>query len=211
MQSTADFHHHVANPFFPQPDRLFEHAAAFDTAVDMFDSHPSPRYLSIGRFLLRRQLLASRLLHRLDDFHAIQHERLKAQILKQVTPSWQRIRCRVCNALVMDTSLMGLTQEQNAQRRVDQQDVFQHVPLFLAAIASFRFSRVCGARDGSLGAVMTKRGAAGGVAAWASSDLDDASGRGGHSTPSRWRKASKLRQGASPKVRRMLRNTGSKT
>src|SRR5713101_2560735 len=167
MQSTADFHHHVARAFFPYPYRLFEHAAAFDTAVDMFDSHPSPRYLSIFLFLLRGQLLAAWLLCRLEDIHALQRERLKAPILQEMTPRGQRIRRRVGNALVMDTALMGLTQEQNAHRGIDQQEVFQHVPLCLAALARFLFSRICGAWNGSLGAVMTKRGGAVGVAAWA--------------------------------------------
>ena len=211
MQGTAYFHHHVAYPFFPHPDRLFEHAAAFDTAVDMFDAYPSPRYLSIVRFLLRGQRLAAWLLHRLEDVHALQRERLQAPILQEVTPHRQRIRRRVGYALVMDTARMGLTQEQNAQRGIDQQEVLQHVLLFLAAIARLLFSRVCGARNGSLGAVMTKRGAAVGGAAWAASDTADARGRGGTSTPSRWRKASTLRQGASPKARSVLRNTGSKT
>ena len=54
MQRTADFHHHVANPVFPHPDGLFEHAAAFDTAVDMFDAHPPPSDLPIARFLRLR-------------------------------------------------------------------------------------------------------------------------------------------------------------
>ena len=40
---------------------------------------------------------------------------------------------------------------------------------------------------------------------------DDTSDRGGTSTPSRWRKVSNVRQGASPKAHRVVRNTGSKT
>src|SRR5207247_1496512 len=47
---------------------------------------------------------------------------------------------------------------------IDEEQVFQHMSLFLAAITRLLFSRVCGARNGSLGAVMTKRGAAVGVA-----------------------------------------------
>ena len=211
MQGTAYFHHHVAHPFFPHPDRLFEHAAAFDTAVDMFDAHPSPRDLAIVLFLLWGQLLAARLLCRLEDVHALQRERLQALLLQEVTPRRKRTGRRVRHALVMDTARMGLTQEKNAQRGVDQQEVFQHVPLGLAAIARVLFHRVCGARNGSLGAVMTKRGGAVGVAAWAASDAEDSKGRGGTSTPSRWRKASTLRQGASPKARIVLCNTGRKT
>ena len=216
MQGTADFHHHVAHPLFPHPDGLFQHAAAFDTAIDMFDAHPSPRDRSIALFLLHCQLLPAWLLRRLDDVHAIQRERLKAQVLQQVTPRRQRIRRRVGDAFVMDASRMGLTQKQNAHRGVDQQEVFQHMPLFLTAIARFLFSGILGARDGALGAVMTKRGAPLGAAVGGSSDSEDAnsedaSDRGGTSTPSRWRKASNVRQGASPKARRVLRNTGSNT
>jgi hypothetical protein len=106
---------------------------------------------------------------------------------------------------------MRVTQEEDAQRRVDQQQVFQHVPLFLAAIARFLFSRVVGAREGALGAVMTKRGAPGVGAARTSSAGDTSSGPDDSSTPSRARKASTLRQGASPKVCNVFRNTGSKT
>src|SRR5438128_3631445 len=207
MQGTADFHHHVAHPLFPHPDGLFEHAAAFDTAMYIFNAHPSPRYLAIARFLLLGQLLPARLLRRLEDVHALQREGLKTRVLQQVTPSRQRIRCRVGDALVVDASRMGLTQKQDAQRGVDQQEVFQHVALFLAAIARFLWSWSLGARDGALGTVMTKRGAGAG----GSSASEDASNRGGASTPKRWRKASTVRQGASPKARRVLRNTGSNT
>ena len=45
---------------------------------------------------------------------------------------------------------MCLTQEQNPPGGIEQQDVFDHVPLFLAAITRLLFSRVVGARDGSL-------------------------------------------------------------
>jgi hypothetical protein len=113
MQGTADFHHDIANPGLPHADRLFKHAAAFDTALDMFDAHPSPSDLPIPRFLRSRQLVSTRLLRRLDNLHAIQCERLKAQILQQLAARRQRIRCAVSDALVMDTARMRLTQEEN--------------------------------------------------------------------------------------------------
>jgi len=80
------------------------------------------------------------------------------------------------------------------------------MPLLLPARARFLFRRIVGARDGSFGAVMTKRGAD-----WTASDGADAKGNGGNSPPRCWRKASTLRQGASPKVRKVFRSTGSKT
>jgi hypothetical protein len=211
MQRTTDFHHHVANPGFPHSDRLFEHAAAFDTAVDMFDAHAPPSKLPIPRFLCPRQLVPTGLLRGLEDVHAVPRECLKARILQQLTPRWQRIGCGIGDAFVMDTTRMCLAQEEDAQGSIDQEKVFQHVPLFLAAITRFLFSRVVGARDGALGAVMTKRGATGGEVSWPASAGDVGSGREGTSTPRRACKASTLREGASPKVRRVLRNTGSKT
>jgi hypothetical protein len=111
----------------------------------------------------------------------------------------------------MDTARMCLTQEEDAQGLIDQQEIFQHVPLFLAALTPFLFSRVLGARDGSLGAIMTKRGTAGGVGARTSSAGGASSGKRGSSTPRRSRKASTLRHGESPKLRKVLHNTGSKT
>ncbi len=155
--------------------------------------------------------MPARLLRGLDDIHALQRERLKAHVLQQLAAGRKRIRGRVGHALVVDASRLGLTQEQDAQRSVDQQEVFQHMPLFLPAIARFLFRRIVGAWDGSFGAVMTKRGAAAGGAAGTASDGADAKGKGSTSPPRCWRKASTLRQGASPKVRKVFRSTGSKT
>jgi hypothetical protein len=211
MQGTTDFHHYVANPCLPHPNGLSEHAAAFDAAVDVFDAHTPPRELPILRFLGPRQLVPAGLLRGLEDVHPLQREGLESHILQQLTPRRQGIRRGIGDALVMDTARMGLTQEEDVQGLIDQEQVFQHVPLFLAAITRFLFSRVVGARDGSLGAVMTKRGATGGGAARTSSAGGVSSGRDGPSTPRRACKASIWREGASPMVRRVLRNTGSKT
>jgi hypothetical protein len=201
MQCTADFHHHVAPPVFPPPDGLFEYAAAFDTAIDLGDAHPSPSGLPIVRLLFWRQLLPARLLRGLEDVHSLQRARLRAQVLQPLAPNRKRRRGRVGQALVVDAARRRRTQEQEAQRGVEQQEVFQPRPLFLPARARLLCSRIVGARDGSFGAVMTKRGAASGVAAWPAPDGADAKARGGNSPPRCWRQASTLRQGASPKVR----------
>jgi hypothetical protein len=111
----------------------------------------------------------------------------------------------------MDTTRMRLAQEEDAQGAIDQEQVFQHVPLFLAAIIPFRFSRVVGARDGARGAVMTKRGVIDGGVLCPASAGELSSDKAGTSTPSRAGKACTLREGASPQGRRVLRHTGSKT
>src|SRR5215813_13919939 len=211
MQCTADFHHHIAHPVFPHPNGLFEHAAAFDTAIDMFDAHPSPRHLSVVLSLLEQQRFPAWLLRGLENIHTLQGEALKAQVLQPLTPRGQRIRGRIGYALVVDASRMGLAQALDAQRGTDQQEVFQHMPLFLPAIARFLFRRIVGARDGSFGAVMTKRGTASGVTPETAAAPAAVPGTAGHASPRHWRKASILRQGASPKVRKVFRSTGSKT
>ena len=177
MQGTADFHHHVAYAVFPHPDRLFQHTTAFDTAIHMFDTHPASRELPVDRFLCGGQFFSTRLLRRLEDLHACQREPLKSEVLQQLTPRWQRIRRHIGQAFIVHTARGGFTQEHNAHRGIDQQEVFQHMALFLAAITRFLFNRVCGARDGSLGAVMTKRGGVAGVAAWTTADKAATTGR----------------------------------
>jgi hypothetical protein len=111
----------------------------------------------------------------------------------------------------MDAARMRLAQEEDAPGLINQQEVFQRVPFFLAAITRFLFSRVVGARNGALGAIMTKRGAAVGGSAGTASAREASTGTEGPATPSCSRRASIWRQGASPKVRSVLRNTGSKT
>jgi len=136
----------------------------------MFDAPAPPRDLLIPPFLRPRQLPPTGLVRGLEDVYAGQCEGLKAQILQQLTPGRQRIRRGIGHALVRHTAWRRVTQEQNASGPVDQQEIFQHVPLFLAAITRFLFSRVLGAWDGSLGAIMTKRGTAGDVAVMNSID-----------------------------------------
>ena len=211
MQRTADVHHHVANPSCPQPDGVFEQTAAFDAAVDMFDAHAPPRDLPIARVLGSCQRFPTGLLRRLNDLPAVQRQRLKAQILQQRAPRRQRLRRRVGDALVMHTAGRRFTQEQHPPGGIDQQDVFEPMPLVLAALVRFLCRRVVGAWHGSLGPVRTNRGATGSVAARSASAGEASRGRGGTSTPRCWLKAATRREGASPKARRVVRHTGHTT
>jgi hypothetical protein len=211
MQRTADFHRYVANAGFPHSDRLFEHTAAFDAAVDMLDAYAPPSKLPLPRVLGPRQFVPTRLLRGLKDVHTVPRQGLKARILQQLTPRRQRIGCGIGDALVMDTTRMRLAQAEDAPGLIDQEQVVQHVPLVLAAITRVLCSRVVGARDGSLGAVMTTRGATGGGVRCPASAGDGSKGRDGTATPRHACKASTLREGASPMGRKVWRHTGSKT
>jgi hypothetical protein len=56
----------------------------------------------------------------------------------------------------MHTAAMGRTQKQDEKQGIDEQDIFDRVISFLAAITLFLFNRVLGADDAPFGAVMGK-------------------------------------------------------
>lgn len=86
MQGTPDVHHQVANPVFPQPNGLVEQTAACDAAMDRFDAHAPSSQLPIPSFLRSRQLVAARLLRRLEDVHTVPRERVNPHVLQPLTP-----------------------------------------------------------------------------------------------------------------------------
>ena len=57
VQSTAQFHHEIADAFFPQADPVFDDATTLDTAVDMLDPQPPLVECLVRPLLLRRELL----------------------------------------------------------------------------------------------------------------------------------------------------------
>src|SRR5215467_11640167 len=117
----------------------------------------------------------------------------------------------------MDTAAVGVAQKEDEEQGVDQQDIFDGVVFFLAAITPRLFSRVLGADNPPFGPVMGKRGASG-VAAGATTTGAAASASGmtrvaasTSETPSRWARALRERAGASPRVRRAASRTGNRT
>ena len=115
----------------------------------------------------------------------------------------------------MRAAAIGVAQEEDKEEGIDQQDIFDRVILFLAAITRRLFSRVLGADDASFGAVMGKRGEAG--AAAGSAPLSAGSSSSGvttvaaaaSETPRRWARAARERAGASPRAR--ARRAGKRT
>ena len=93
-----------------------------------------------------------------EDVDLRQREAEKPQILQQLAPWRQGVRCGVRNPLVMHLTPVRLTQKQDGERRIHSQDIFHGVVLLLAAITTGLLSSVLGAHDAPLGAVMGKRG-----------------------------------------------------
>lgn len=82
----------------------------------------------------------------------------KTEVIDQFAVWWQWIGCSISNRLVVNASFIGVTQEQH-EKRLNQEDIFHGVTLFLAAVTAGLFMRVVRSDDRSLGSVL-KKGAA---------------------------------------------------
>src|SRR2546425_8485266 len=192
-------------------------ATALHTAVDMLDAQPTLVQCLVGSVLLPRQLLTAGFLHRHEDLDLRERKSQEAQILQQPAPRRQGIRRRVSNGLIMGAAAIGVTEKEDDEQGIDEQDIFDGVVFFLAAITLFLFSRVLGADDASFRPVMGKRGEAGTAAGMGATGAGSSS-RGtttvaasASETPSRWARVVRERVGASPRARSAASNAGNRT
>ena len=115
----------------------------------------------------------------------------------------------------MHTATVGVTEKEDREEGMHEQDVFDGMVFFLAALTCRLFCRVLGTDDTPFRPVMGTRGDIGGAAAGTG-----ATGAGSFSsasttvaasaseTPSRWVKAVRERAGASPRARNAASSTG---
>ena len=87
MQGTAEFHHEIADALLPQPDPVFDDAAALDAPVHMLDPQPTVMQGLVGQLLFQGEFLAAGFLGGHEDLDLGQRERQKAQVLQQPAPS----------------------------------------------------------------------------------------------------------------------------
>ena len=118
----------------------------------------------------------------------------------------------------MHTATVGVTQKEDREEGIDEQDIFDRVIFFLAAITLRLFSRVLGADDASFGAVMGTRGEAGAAADTATPGVGSSSTSGvttmaasASETPKRCARAVRERAGASPRARSAASSAGRRT
>src|SRR5215510_8210998 len=114
----------------------------------------------------------------------------------------------------MGTAAVGVAQKEDDEPGIDEQDIFDGVLLFLAAITRGLLRRVLRADDTPFGPVMGKRGEAGEAAMGATGVGSSASGTttvvaSASETPGRWARAVRERAGASPRARSAASNTGN--
>src|SRR5262245_19312933 len=117
----------------------------------------------------------------------------------------------------MGAAAIGVTEKEDEEPGIDEQDIFHGVVFFLATITLFLFSRVLGADDAPFRPVMGTRGESG-VAAGAPTTGAGASSSGvttaaasASEMPSRCARAVRVRAGASPRARRAARRAGKRT
>src|SRR5262245_39812475 len=171
----------------------------------------------VRRLLRSGELLTAWLLGRHEDLYLREREGQEAQSLQAPAPRGQGRGRRLSKPLVVEAASPGVTEKEDREGRMDQQDIVHRVVFFLAALTCGLLSSVLGADDAPLGAVMGKRGdtgvAAGSVPAGLGSSTSGAT-RGPVSvseTPRRCAKAVRERAGASPRVRKAASSAGKRT
>jgi hypothetical protein len=117
----------------------------------------------------------------------------------------------------MDPAAVGVAQKEDDEQGIDEQDIFDRVVFFLAALTLLLFSRVLGADDASFRPVMGTRGEAGAAAGMGATGAGSSSSgtttvaASASETPSRWARAVRERAGASPRARSAANSTGKRT
>ena len=120
----------------------------------------------------------------------------------------------------MGAAGIGLTEKEDRECRIDQQDVFDRVARFLAALTARLLNWILGTLDAPLGPVVPKRGEAGAEAGAAAGGPDVLGGSAVGTTsalaspsvtPRRFANAVKDRVGASPSARSVARRTTKST
>src|SRR5712692_1655070 len=117
----------------------------------------------------------------------------------------------------MDAAAVGVTEKEDREESMHEQDIFYGVVLFLPAITVRLFSSVLGADDASFRPVMGTRGEAGTAAGTATTGAGSSSSgtttvaASASETPKRCARAVRERAGASPRVRSAASSVGRRT
>ena len=79
-----------------------------------------------------------------EDLHLREREGQEAQDPRQPTPGRERVGGGLRDAQIMDTAAVGVAQKEDEEQGIDEQDVFDGVVFFLAAITCGLCNRVLG-------------------------------------------------------------------
>jgi hypothetical protein len=220
MQRTADFHDQIADARLPKTVGVVDDATALHATVDVLDAHATARHTPVHSFLRGCEFPAPRFLGRHDHLDVRQRQRQEPKLLEQAAARRQGVRRGLRHALSVEAAGRGLTEQEHGQHGVNAQDVFYRVALFLAAITARLLSRILGTPDTPFGAIMPKRGEAGGGAGAAVGGVEALGGpctgttmalASASATPRRFSSSVKDRVGACPSVRSVACRTTNRT
>jgi hypothetical protein len=220
MQRTANFHHQIVDPRLPEAAGIVDDTTALDAAVDGLETHATARDAPIGGVLGPCESQAPRLLGGHDALDVVEREDQEVEILEPPAGRRQGIWRGLGNPFVVSAARLGVAQEEDRQRRMDQQHMLHGMTCFLATITARLLKRVLGALDPAFRPVVAERGeqvAGVGAAAGGSTGGDDCAGgttravASASLAPLRWANACKDRLGASPRVRSVACSTTSRT
>jgi hypothetical protein len=205
--------HQIAEAPLPEVQAIWHATTGLDAPVDRHDPSPASVQGLGGQFLLQGACLATGLLHGHADRHLGKRAHQQAQLLPQPTPHRQGIRRRLSPPLVLEAASTRVTEHEDREGRMDQQDMFDRLVFFLAALTRGLGRRVVGADDPPLSAVMGTRGDAGAVArgtGFSSSGVSTVTASASE-TPQRCARAVSERAGASPRARSAASSAGRRT
>lgn len=191
MKPTGHFHYEVTNTTAVQANTVLDDTQALHSANCVVYAHPASGVHLVDSLLLIGQFTAARFLDGLLDLDPINREGQKAKVLEQDAALRQLVVSEVGNALVRHSALLRTTQVEHAQERIHEKEVFDRVEALLAAVVAPLVFLVDRARDGSFGAIVSKRG---GDSCSVVCSCSSASG----SCSKRFINSPKLRAGASP-------------
>lgn|SRR5215813_8895735 len=157
MQPTTRFHHGISNAILQKADFVFHHPVAFHPTNGVLNTDSDGGNTTIGRFLRRGELSATRCFLRLEDRDAMEEKALEALILIEATAGWQGLACQLCHALIRGFPFRGVAQEAHATDLVDHAEVFERVAFLLPTVILLLLLRVFRTLDWSFGPIMKNR------------------------------------------------------
>jgi hypothetical protein len=158
MQSTTRLHNDVANTVLQEAYLVFHNAVSFYATNRVFDTDSDGRDRTIGRFFLWGEFTAPWFFLGLDDGNPSESKTLEPHILIETTPAGEGIACQMHEAFIMRLTLKGVAQEADVTGRIEYEEVFDRVALFLATVVFLLLLGIGRAVDGSLRAIMPTRG-----------------------------------------------------
>src|SRR5919108_6332067 len=220
MPGPADFQEQLADARLPPAAGVVDDAAACDAAVDGLDAHATAGEAPIRRLLHARQAPPPRLPRRHHEVDPLERLGQAAESLEQAAACRHGVWGDIGTPLLVGAAGLGLTQAEDRQCRMDQQDVFDRVARFRAARTARRLNWILGARAAPRGPVVPTRAKVGAEAGAAAGGPDgrDGSFSGTTSarasaagTPRRFASSVQARVGAAPSARSGARRTTQST